>query len=148
MALEMHNLPSCHHTTDKRSRRGRGDASGYGNYSGKGQKGQKSRAGASGLKWIGMKDRLIAQTAKLRGFQSHKLKNQPVNLKQINENFKEGDEVNSEKLIEAKLISRKKGPAKILGEGELTVKKLTFSGVKVSKSAREQIEKTGGEVKK
>lgn len=146
--LEMHNIPSRHRIIGRRSRRGRGDASGYGNYSGKGQKGQRSRAGASGLKWIGIKDRLIAQTAKLRGFQSHQPKNQPVNLKQINENFKEGDEVNSEKLIEARLISRKKGPAKILGEGELTVKKLTFSGIKVSKSAREQIERMKGEVKK
>lgn len=147
MALEMHNISSSHRITGRRSRRGRGDASGYGNYSGRGQKGQKSRSGASGLKWIGMKDRLIAQTAKLRGFQSGKPKNQPVNLKEINDHFGEGEEITPNRLIEVGLINKKKGPAKILGEGELTVKKLSLSGIKVSKTAKEQIEKMEGEVK-
>mgnify|MGYP000471041705 CR=1 FL=1 len=143
MALEMHNISSSTRNK-KKTKLGRGDASGFGNYSGRGQKGQKSRSGASGLKWIGMKKRLIAQTPKLRGFKSIYLKNQPVNLKQINESFQQEKEVTPEKLLEFDIISKNGGVAKILGDGELTIKGLTFSGVKVSKSAREQIEKMGG----
>ncbi|MFW5888194.1 MAG: 50S ribosomal protein L15 [Patescibacteria group bacterium] len=145
MTLGMHNIFSSGKTIDKKKRLGRGDSSGSGNYSGRGQKGQKSRSGASGLKRVGMKQ-LISQTPKLRGFKSQKEKNQPVNPEAINNNFKEKGEVTPKTLAEAGLVNIKKGPVKILGDGELTVKNLTFSGVKVSKAAREEIEKKGGKI--
>lgn len=145
MTLGMHNISPAAKTISKKKRLGRGDSSGSGNYSGKGQKGQKCRAGASGLKRVGMKQ-LISQTPKLRGFRSHKEKNQPVNLKAISDNFQEKEEVTPQTLAKAGLVNLKKGPVKILGDGELAVKNLTFSGVKVSKAAREEIEKKSGKI--
>ena len=145
MTLGLHNITSGKLGKQK-DRLGRGDSSVSGNYSGRGQKGQKSRSGASGLSRIGMKKRLIAQTPKWRGFKSNTPKEQPVNLKQINQFFKEGEEVTPVTLAERGLINKKKGEVKILGDGKLSVKKLSFSGVKASKSAREQIEKMEGKI--
>jgi large subunit ribosomal protein L15 len=145
MTLGLHNISSSGKTAQRKKRLGRGDGSGSGNYSGRGQKGQKSRSGASGLKRIGMRQ-LISQTPKLRGFKSQKEKNQPVNLKAINDNFQEKSEITPKALADFGLVNIKKGPVKILGDGELTVKNLTFSGVKVSKAAREEIEKKNGKI--
>ena len=128
-----------------RKRLGRGDRSRYGDYCGRGQKGQKSRSGASGLKMLGLKS-LVSQTPKKRGFQSGKPKNQTLSVEVINTNFQEGDTVTPEKLAELGLIAQKNKPVKILGEGELQVKKLTLQGVKASKSVAEQIEKQGGKI--
>lgn len=95
-----------------------------------------------------MKHRLIAQTPKLRGFKSHLPRPQAVNLERVNNNFREGEEVSRESLAKVGLVDHKKGPVKILGDGELTVKKLIFSGVSISKGAREKIEKAEGVIKK
>lgn len=146
MPLALHNI-KAKHKNKERTRRGRGDASGHGNYSGKGIKGQKARSGVSGLKRIGMKNQLILQTPKLRGFKSGKTKNKPLNLDDINSNFKEGEIVSPETLVEKKLIKKKNIPVKILGDGELEIKKLEVKGMAVSSGAREQIEKNGGSVK-
>jgi len=56
-----------------------------------------------------------------------------------------GAEVTEETLIEAGLIRRGKGPAKILANGD-TAKGVTVRGVKMSASARQKIEAAGGRV--
>jgi large subunit ribosomal protein L15 len=145
MTLGLHNISSSGKTAQKKKRLGRGDGSGSGNYSGRGQKGQKSRSGTSGLKRLGMRQ-LISQTPKLRGFKSQKEKNQPVNLKAINNNFQKKSEITPQTLAGAGLVNLKKGPVKILADGELTLEGLIFSGVKISKTAQEEIEKKGGKI--
>jgi large subunit ribosomal protein L15 len=145
MSLALHNIKTKKQAS--KIRRGRGNSSGYGNYSGKGIKGQKCRSGVSGLLRIGMKYGLLVQTPKLRGFKSSKPKNAPINLKNINENFKEGDVINPEALVEKGFIKKATVPVKILGEGELQLKDLKFEGVAVSTGAREQIEKMKGAIK-
>jgi large subunit ribosomal protein L15 len=70
-----------------------------------------------------------------------------MNLKNINENFKEGDVINPEALVEKGFIKKATVPVKILGEGELQLKDLKFEGVAVSTGAREQIEKMKGAIK-
>lgn len=57
----------------------------------------------------------------------------------------EGSEVTPETLAEAGLIRARKGPAKLLANGELA-RAVTVRGVKVSAGAREKIEAAGGRV--
>ncbi len=145
MTLSLHTIKPAKGATGKRKRVGRGNASGHGTYSGRGLKGQKSRSGVSGLKRLGMKQ-VTLRTPKKRGFKSQKPKNQVVNLSDVNEYFKEGATVNPASLSKHGLFDAAKGPVKVLGKGELTIKKLQFQNVKVSESAKTQIEKMDGTI--
>ncbi|MEA2064789.1 MAG: 50S ribosomal protein L15 [Patescibacteria group bacterium] len=136
MELSLHNLKG---TNKKKKRVGRGNASGHGTYSTRGIKGQRSRSGGKGgLKRLGLRQVLLA-TPKKKGFKSVKLKNQVVNLSNLNKFFKDGGDVNPTTLLKAKLINSIKSPIKILGDGELRLKKLKFNNVKISESARNKI---------
>lgn len=145
MALSLNNIKPNKSAIKKRKRVGRGNASGKGTYSGRGLKGQKARSGVSNLKRLGMKQTLL-RTPKKRGFISQKSKNQPVNLNFINDNFKDSDSINPKVLLVKKLVNNTSEPIKILGKGELKLKGLKFWGVKVSQSARGQIEKLKGKI--
>ncbi len=145
MTLSLHTIKPKKGTIKKRKRIGRGNASGTGTYSGKGLKGQKSRSGVSNLKRLGMKQMLL-QIPKKRGFKSHKPKNIPVNLYEINKNFKDGEKVDPNILMNRGLIDTTKVTVKILGNGELQISKLEFRDVKVSDSAKKQIEKKSGKI--
>ena len=67
-------------------------------------------------------------------------------MKDLQSRFKSGDTVEPEKLKEIGLVKGKRA-VKILGDGEIK-KKLNVSGCKLSATAREKIEKAGGEIKK
>ena len=143
--LNLNNIKSAKGATKKKKRIGRGNASGHGTYAGKGLKGQKSRSGASGLKRRGMKKQLL-QIPKIKGFKSHKPKNQVVSLIEVIENFKDGAIINPSILAKKGLINDAKLPVKILGKGEFKLKNLTFENIKVSKSIQEMIEKSGSKL--
>jgi large subunit ribosomal protein L15 len=117
---------------------GRGNSSGLGNYCGKGMKGQRSRSGVTGLKRLGMKAMLV-RIPKLRGFKSLALKDQIINLGDLNKNFKDNDQINPKVLFEKGLIANSRTRVKILGEGELKLKGLVFEKVKMSKSVKEKL---------
>jgi large subunit ribosomal protein L15 len=129
-------------TLKKKKRIGRGNSSGSGTYSGRGLKGQKSRSGVSRgkLKRLGMKQNLL-KIPKVRGFKSLSDKNQVVNIKAINENFKDNEVVSPETLLAKKLISKKNQSVKILGKESLTVKDLKFENIKMSDSVKKTLEK-------
>lgn len=146
MSLSLNTIKPAVGATKRRKRVGRGNASGHGTTATKGTKGQKSRSGVSGLKKLGMRQ-VVLSTPKNRGFKSLAPKNQAVNLKSINLTFKEGETVDRAALLKAGLITSKVAPIKILNVGSLEVRKLVFVGVKMSDTARAQVEKTGGEVK-
>jgi len=139
MALTLHNIKSNKGATKKRKRVGRGNASGHGTYSTRGQKGQKSRSGVSGLKRLGMRQKLL-QVPKVRGFKSAKPKNQVVSLNDINNNFKDGSVIAPKDLLAKGLIGTIKLPVKILGKGELKIKDVKFSEMKMSENIRKQIQ--------
>ena len=90
-----------------------------------------------------------------RGFSNYPFKKtiQIVNLGEIEKCYSEGETVDEISLFQKGLIKgRKKGetisaafPVKILGNGEVT-KKLVFTIDAISDSAREKIQKAGGEV--
>lgn len=134
--LSLNEIKSAKGAVKKRKRVGRGNASGHGTYSTRGLKGQKSRSGVSGLKRLGMKKQLL-QIPKSRGFYSDKPKNQVVSVKDINNNFKDGDTVSPAMLLEKGLIRKAGMPVKVLGKEKLSVK-VVFDGVKMSSSVQEQ----------
>jgi len=125
---------------------GRGNGSGIGTYSGRGMNGQNCRTGG-GVRpgFEGGQTPLILRMPKLKGFKSpNKKVYQVVNLTKLNQ-FKDGTEVNAELLAEKGLVAKSDQPVKILGTGELT-KKLKFNVTKISDTAKDKIEKTGGEI--
>lgn len=117
-----------------------------GTYSGRGMKGQKSRSGAKiNPIFEGGRSTLIEHLPKMRGFKSIYPKNQVVSVEKLDKHFKDGDVVNPVALREKRLIRKIKVPVKILGSGELK-KKLTIEKCLVSESAKEKIEKAGGNI--
>ena len=131
---------------------GRGGA--RGKTSGRGHKGQNARAGRK--KRPEMRD-IIKKFPKLRGHginraktvNSSKVKAVAVNLDILQNNFTSGDVVNVNELVKKGIVEEKSGKlpkVKILAAGELK-HKLTVEGLSVSKTAKEAVEKAGGEVK-
>jgi len=130
----------------KKSRRvGRGIGSGRGKTCGRGHKGQKSRAGWSASPvFQGGTMPLIRRVPK-RGFNNRFALNVcAVNLGDLNRVFQDGEEVTPETLRAKSLTKRRYDVLKILGDGDLT-KKLKVSAHRFSQSAREKIEKAGGQ---
>jgi len=125
---------------------GRGQGSGRGTTSGKGNKGQKARSG--GKTYVGFEGGQMPLYRRLaqRGFSNYPFKQewQIVNLGEIEKRFETGETVELASLHEKGLV-KGDDPIKILGNGELT-KKLCFKVDGVSASAKEKIEKAGGDV--
>jgi len=132
-----------------------------GTTSGAGTKGQKSRAGASVRPGFRGGDNRIWQLfPKQRGASKKHGNKRPhrkhrffavrharaleVNLWDLTP-FKEGDTVSPQTLAAKGLVPAGAAAVKVLGGGELA-KKLSFSGVKVSASAKAKIEKAGGAI--
>jgi len=134
---------------------GRGQGSGRGTTAGKGNKGQKSRSG--GKTYGGFEGGQMPLFRRLahRGFSNYPFKKsfQIVNLSEVEKRFNAGDTVDEVSLFDKGLIKgrNKNGsftadsPVKILGNGVLT-KKLIFKIAAVSGSAKEKIQKSGGEL--
>ncbi len=144
MPLSLHNLQPKKGSRKSRRRVGRGNASGSGNYSGRGMKGQKARSGASGLKLKGMKQNIL-NIPKLRGFKSTSPKARGINLDVLEKKFQNGETVSLKTLRSKDLISKSDSKVKILGEGEITKKLKIGEDILTSKTAKEKIEKAGGE---
>lgn len=141
--LTLSNLQVKKGAKKSKIRRGRGNASGYGNYSGRGIKGQRSRSGGrSGLKRLGMK-KIIAQLPKKRGFNRSSQRFNIINLNTLEQKFKDGESVTIKKLIAFGLISRPRDGVKILAKGDID-KKLIVKAHSFSKTAKEAIIKAGG----
>ncbi len=143
MTLSLHTIKPAKGAKKKKKRIGRGGK--RGTYSGRGIKGQRARSGGKrGLKRLGMRP-LMEQTPKLRGFKSLKKKPEILNLKDLQNKFKDGDKITPQVLLKKGLVDKIKNGVKILGDGEIKVK-LEISGCQVSKSAKEKVEKAGGVV--
>jgi large subunit ribosomal protein L15 len=142
--MQLHEIRSIH--KNKRKKRvGRGGK--HGTYSGRGIKGQKSRAGRRLKPFI---RELIKRYPKLRGtkFKSWKQKPTIVNIEVLEGKFNNLEIVSPKSLIEKNIIRKIKGrlpEVKILGQGKIN-KKLTIKDCKISKGAKEKIEKAGGKI--
>jgi len=137
---------------NKKSRQvGRGGK--RGKTSGRGTKGQKARAGRKMRPE--MRD-IIKKIPKRRGYGKNRAKSvnssvastQVVNLILLEKYFSNDDKITRETLVKKGLIKslgKVSSQIKILGMGDIT-KKIFVSGISVSKSAREKIEKSGGKI--
>ena len=131
--------------TNREARRiGRGHGSGWGKTAGKGHKGQNARSGG-GVRpgFEGGQTRLARRIPK-RGFTNiFATDYTTVNVSDL-EKFVDGTVVDAELLKAAGIIKKENDGVKVLGNGELT-KKLTVKAAAFSGSAKEKIEKAGGE---
>ena len=138
-----------------RKRVGRGLGSGKGRYSGRGIKGQKARSGSHTMRpgFEGGQTPIYMRLPKQRGPYSkdampmgpHRTSTVPVNLRDLERVFDDGDEATLEAMLEKGLIKNTRVDVKVLGQGELT-KKLAVTAHSFSASAREKIEQAGGSV--
>jgi large subunit ribosomal protein L15 len=136
-----------------RKRVGRGMGSGKGRYSGRGLKGQKSRSGSAKMRvgFEGGQMPLYMRVPKQRGSTSadampvgpFRTSTVPVNVRDLERVFEDGDTVNVEAMLEKGLIKNTKADVKVLGNGELT-KKLSVTAHRFSAGAREKIAAAGG----
>jgi large subunit ribosomal protein L15 len=125
---------------------GRGQGSGRGTTAGKGNKGQKARSG--GKTYVGFEGGQMPLYRRLahRGFSNHPFKKewQIVNLGEIEKRYESGETVDLASLHKKGLVKDVE-PVKVLANGDFS-KKLKFNVAAVSASAKEKIEKAGGEV--
>ena len=132
-----------------RKRVGRGNASGFGNYSGRGMKGQKSRSGVAINGFEGGQMPLYRRLPK-RGFKNFFSKKiQTINFKQINEIIKkyklDPKEIKESQLFEKKILNKSKGVLKLLDVGNLS-DKISIEISYASKKAIEKVKQIGGKI--
>ena len=131
-----------------KKRIGRGDASGTGGTAGRGHKGQKSRSGGSIPAWFEGGQMPLVRRIPKRGPRrtAHKrIEYDIVNLGTLNQ-FDDGEDITLNRLVSASLVSPRNPKVKILGEGTLE-KQLTIHAHRFSKSAIQEIESKGGQIK-
>ncbi len=145
--MQIGNLKPADGARTKKVRIGRGIGSGIGKTSGRGQKGQNARSGG-GVK-AGFEGGNIPLIRKIpiRGFNNYNFRKRysTVNVGDL-EVLEPNTVVDIEFLYENRFIGKiEEYGLKILGNGELT-KPLTIKANKVTKAAREKIEKAGGKI--
>ena len=147
MSDELKNIMNLNSISDegslkKRKRVGRGIGSGLGKTSGRGHKGQKSRSGGNIRPGFEGGQMPLQMRLPKFGFSS-RVNN---NFKEVNiKNIKGMEIVNLKSLKESKLISKSVKKVKIFGNTVID-SKVTIEGIKVSKGAKESIEKAGGKI--
>lgn len=142
--MQLNKLSPAEGSIKAKKRVGRGVGSGWGKTCGTGHKGQKSRTGGTvkpgfeggqmplqmRLPKFGFSSRVGRITAEIRSSELNKV---------------EGDVVNMESLRKAGLITSNIKRVKVMLSGDVT-RKLSVEGIRVSKGAKEAIEKAGGSV--
>ncbi|OUU75575.1 MAG: 50S ribosomal protein L15 [Methylococcaceae bacterium TMED69] len=140
--MRLNNLHPGKGSNKPAKRKGRGIGSGLGKTCGRGHKGQKSRSG--GFHKTGFEGGQMPLQRRLPkyGFRSRTAKFcEELRLDAFeNSEFKT---VDIEMLRKENLIRRATKKVKIIGSGEIT-KPIKFVGIKATKSATKQIEKSGG----
>lgn len=147
--MNLNDVKKASLSRKRKKRVGRGQSSGHGSTAGRGMKGQKHRTGNS-IPFIfeGGTTPLIRKLPK-RGFNNALFQNDWViaNIEDLN-SLKDGQVVTLEELDNAGIVNARKSKEylKILGNGELTAKKLHVKAHKISESAKKKIEDAQGKV--
>ena len=137
--------PACG-STHSRRRLGRGPGSGLGGTSTRGHKGAKARSGYK--RKIGFEGGQMPLQRRLPkfGFKNiSRVEYQVVNLSSIQELAEKAglNKIAVADMVAAGLVKARKGPVKVLGNGELSVK-VEVAANAFSKSAEEAIKNVGG----
>ena len=130
-----------------RKKVGRGPGSGLGKTSGKGHKEQNARSGGGVRPGFEGGQLPLYRRISRRGFSNYPFKKTftVVNVAELDAKFNDGDTVTWEGLVERRIIKPSDILVKILGNGDLT-KKLSVEMLDMSASAKEKIEKAGGNI--
>lgn len=130
----------------KRPKRvGRGPGSGHGKTACRGAKGQKARSGAGVSPGFEGGQMPLQRRLPKRGFRNiFKKRFVLVHIRDLNR-FSEGEVVDVEALLQARLVKKVYDGVKIVGDGDLTVA-LTVRAHKFTESARRKIEAASGKV--
>jgi len=143
--MKLNSLSPSKGSVSKRKRVGRGHGSGLGKTSGRGHKGSGQRSGNKKRAWFEGGQMPLARRLPRRGFTNiFREKFQIVNVGDLSE-VKEGAVIDSLYLEENGYIRSSMKPVKILGNGKLNCK-ITISASSFSNSAKDKIEKLGGEI--
>lgn len=144
------NLTPAKGSRKKTKRIGRGQGSGHGGTATKGHKGARSRSGHKFKLWFEGGQMPLVRRIPKYGFTSrNRIEAQIVNVgdleklvssKRISESV-----ITPEVLFSAGIVTKKKMPVKILGNGELKIK-LEVTAHAFSKTAVAKIEAVGGKV--
>lgn len=142
--MRLNSLKPAENSRSARKRVGRGIGSGLGKTCGRGHKGQKSRSG--GFHKVGFEGGQMPLQRRLPkvGFSSRKARyTAEVRLNELA--LIEGDIVDLAALHAADILPRTMKRAKVILSGAIE-RPLTVKGLRVTKGAREAIEKAGGKV--
>jgi large subunit ribosomal protein L15 len=144
--MRIHELSPPEGSARERIRIGRGHGSGKVKTGGKGTKGQKARAGGGVPPYFeGGQLPLIRKLPYRRGFTNpFRVPFREVNIRDLND-FPAGSTVGPEEFETMGILRGKRGPVKVLGHGDISVK-LTVRAHKFSAGARTKIEAAGGAV--
>jgi len=146
--MDLHTLKPNDGAKHRTKRLGKGESSGLGKTSGRGHKGQKSRSGGGVRPGFEGGQMPLHRRLPKRGFNNKQFATRfaIVNVKDLNERFEDGAEVNEQSLREANLIKGGMFDAiKLLGNGDIS-KKLTVKVDAASATAKEKVEKAGGSI--
>ncbi|MDH3216318.1 MAG: 50S ribosomal protein L15 [Candidatus Krumholzibacteria bacterium] len=129
----------------KRKRIGCGPGSGHGKTACRGHKGQRARSGTKTYAWFEGGQMPLQRRVPKRGFHNmFKTVYQIVNLKDL-QRFEASAEVDVKSLRDTGLARKRDVKIKLLGGGEID-RPLKISVHACTKSAREQVEKAGGQI--
>lgn len=145
--MKLNELRPAKGSTKSKKRLARGIGSGKGKTAGRGTKGQKARRQIS--PWFeGGQTPIHRRLPVKKGFRNvNHLEFAVINLDDLENHFKSGDDVTVEKLIEVGVVTKLRDGVKVLAFGKLT-KKLKVTANRFSKAAEAQIIAAGGEVAK
>ncbi len=129
---------------ERRKNLGRGESSGLGKTSGKGHKGQRARSSPDiGASFEGGQMPLHRRSPKWGFTQKNRTRYNVVNLTDLQNHFKAGEEITPEVLKAKRIVSHLRDPIKILGTGELKTS-LKVTAHAFSEKAKAAIEAAKG----
>lgn len=145
--MRLHDLKPNEGAKHRTKRLGCGESSGLGKTSGKGHKGQRARSGGSIRPGFEGGQMPLHRRLPKKGFSNVRFgkKSAVVNVSDLEARFEAGQVVNEAALRETGLVKGGCDFVKVLGNGELS-KSLTIEGLALSASAREKVEKAGGNI--
>ena len=143
--MNLNELSPRRGAVKKRKRIGRGTGSGHGQTSGKGHKGQKARSGGSVPPGFEGGQMPLTRRLPKRGFVNPLRKKWAIiNLSDL-ARFQQGSTVDFQALRQSGLVKGKYDGIKLLGKGTVSYP-LVLRVDRISQSAREKIESSGGKV--
>jgi large subunit ribosomal protein L15 len=144
--MRLHTLKNVKGAVHRKKRVGCGEGGGHGKTSGKGGKGQTARSGGSIRPGFEGGQMPLYRKLPHRGFNNYNFRTSyaVVNVGDLEKLDASVTEVNIAALVQAGLIRADGALLKILGNGELS-RALKVTAAKFSGSAKEKIEKAGGQ---